>query len=146
MNYSFRESTIKDKELLTYFKLNTIFEYAKNVSEEEKNKIISYVNSNIANQIKNYKLIIVNNKVVGGLLAYNHDDGILLDEIYIEHEYRNNHIGSSIISDLINKNNVIYLWVYKENLLAIKLYKRLGFNINKETETRYFMKYVKGDN
>lgn len=35
----------------------------------------------------------------------------------------------------------IYLWVYKQNKKAIKLYKRLGFKIINETDTRYFMKH-----
>ena len=38
-----------------------------------------------------------------------------------------------------NKN--IYLWVYKENIKAVSLYKRLGFKIIDETESRYYMEY-----
>ena len=67
----------------------------------------------------------------------------LLDEIYLEEEYRNKGIGTEIIKDILNNNDVVYLWVYKENEKAISLYKKLGFNVIEETESRYCMKYNK---
>lgn len=32
-------------------------------------------------------------------------------------------------------------WVYKENIKAISLYKRFGFNVKEETDTKYYMMY-----
>ena len=40
-------------------------------------------------------------------------------------------------------NDIVYLWVYKENERAISLYKDLGFKIIDETEERFYMKYSK---
>lgn len=77
------------------------------------------------------------------ILLTNNDDGKLLDEIYLEEEYRNKGIGTKIIMDILNNNDVVYLWVYKENEKAISLYKKLGFNVIEETESRYYMKYNK---
>ena len=68
----------------------------------------------------------------------------MLDEIFIEVEYRNLGIGTSIISDIISKNECVYLWVYKENIKAISLYRKLGFNVIDETEERYYMKHIGG--
>ena len=65
----------------------------------------------------------------------------MLDEIYVEQEYRNKGIGTDIIKNVINENDIIYLWVYKENVKAISLYKKLGFNVIDETDSRYYMKY-----
>ena len=67
----------------------------------------------------------------------------MLDEIYLEEKYRNKGIGTNIIKEVINNNDIIYLWVYKENVQAISLYKKLGFNVIEETESRYYMKYSK---
>ena len=44
---------------------------------------------------------------------------------------------------MLENNRNIYLWVYKENSKAVLLYKRLGFIIVDETESRYYMKYDK---
>ena len=80
---------------------------------------------------------------IRSLLLTDKDDGTLLDEIYLEEKYRNKGIGTNIIKEVINNNDIIYLWVYKENVQAISLYKKLGFNVIEETESRYYMKYSK---
>ena len=67
----------------------------------------------------------------------------MLDEIFLDDEYRNKGIGSSILSKILESNDIVYLWVYKENINAIRLYKKMGFNVKEETETRYYMKYLK---
>ena len=36
----------------------------------------------------------------------------------------------------------IFLWVYKENSKAINLYKKLGFTIKQETQSRYYMQKI----
>ena len=43
---------------------------------------------------------------------------------------------------LFTNNKIVYLWVYKDNVKAISLYKRLGFLIINETKNRYYMKYI----
>ncbi len=72
----------------------------------------------------------------------NKDDGVLLDEIFIEEDYRNKGVGTDIITSIIFENDIVYLWVYKLNTKAISLYKKLGFTIIQETDSRYYMKHV----
>ena len=83
-----------------------------------------------------------NDKIIGCILVEKYLDGFLLDEIYIEKEYRNKKVGTSLIKDIQTKYSPVYLWVYKQNIRAYNLYKRLGFEIQQEAETRYFMKYI----
>ena len=141
MNYKLIKSSSKDIEKLIEYKKRTIFEYAKDLPDDEINKINNYVKNNFPKLLNDYSNIIVDNKVIGCLLLTNKDDNILLDEIYIEQEYRNKGIGTDIIKNVINENDIIYLWVYKENVKAISLYKKLGFNVIDETDSRYYMKY-----
>ena len=91
MKYKLVKSSYKDIYKLIEYKKRTIFEYAKDLSEE----------------------------------------------------YRNKGIGTDIIKKVISNNDTIYLWVYKENLKAISLYKKIGFFVIDETESRYYMKYCK---
>ena len=143
MHYKLIKSSNNDIEKLIDYKKKTIFEYAKDLLENEINKINDYVENEVPKLLNNYSNIVVGNKVVGCLLLTYKDDGILLDEIYLEEEYRNKGIGTNIIKEVISNNDIIYLWVYKENIQAISLYKKLGFNVIEETKSRYYMKYSK---
>ena len=143
MKYELIRSSDKDIDRLIEYKKKTIFEYANNLSNEEIDKINNYVNNEVPRLINDYCNIVVDNKIIGCLLVTNKDDGKLLDELYIEEEYRNKGIGTNIIKDILNNNDIVYLWVYKDNERAISLYKKLGFIIFEETESRYHMKYTK---
>ena len=142
--YKLENASIKDIERIKKYKLNTIFEYAKDLDKEEVEKINNYVNKTISNQIFEYKNIVLNNIIVGSFLITKNENGFLLDEIFIEEQYRNKRIGTSIIKGVISKaNNNVYLWVYKDNIKAVNLYNKLGFNIKEETDSRYYMEYIK---
>ena len=140
--YKLENASIKDIERIKKYKLNTIFEYAKDLDNEEVEKINNYVNKTISNQIFEYKNIVLNNIIVGSFLITKNENGLLLDEIFIEEQYRNKGIGTSIIKDVVSKSNSnVYLWVYKDNIKAFNLYNKIGFNIKEETNSRYYMEY-----
>ena len=143
MKYSLVDASIDDIDYLKQAKSNTIYTYASNLTEEEKIKINNYVDNSISKELKECKIILFNNKIIGCLLIKKQDDGVLLDEIYLEESYRNLGIGIEIIKNILDINNIVYLWVYKENKKAVSLYKRLNFIIVDETESRYYMKYQK---
>ena len=140
--YKLENASIKDIERIKKYKLNTVFEYAKDLDKEEVEKINNYVNKTISNQIFEYKNIVLNNIIVGSFLITKNENGLLLDEIFIEEQYRNKGIGTSIIKDVVSKsNNNVYLWVYKDNIKAVNLYNKIGFNIKEKTDSRYYMEY-----
>ena len=66
---------------------------------------------------------------------------MLIDEIYLEEDYRNQGIGTSCLKQLLQKYSTLYLWVYKLNYQAISLYQKLGFRIIMKTKIRHYMKY-----
>lgn len=143
MEYKLLKSSSNDINRLIEYKKRTIYEYAKDLSAEEINKINRYIASEVPKLIDVYCNIMVDNKIIGCLLLTNKDDGKLLDEIYLEKVYRNKGIGTEIIRDILSNNDIVYLWVYKKNDKAISLYRKLGFNVIEETESRYYMKYNK---
>ena len=145
--YELEKATTNDIARIKKYKLQTILDHAENLSNEEITDIKIYVDESIPCIITDYQNIIYNEKVIGSLLIRTTENGFLLDEIYIEKEYRNKKIGSTIIKDfLLKSDRNFYLWVYKSNTKAIKLYKSLGFNIIEETKTRYYREYLKNDN
>lgn len=143
MKYSLVKSSVSDIEKLIEYKKCTIYEYAKDLTDDDVNKITNYVNNIVPNSLDDYCNIIVDDKIVGCLFVHDKDDGVLLDEIYIEEEYRNNGIGTDIIKNILNKNDIVYLYVYKDNIRAISLYQSLGFVVIEDTDIRYYMKCSK---
>ena len=140
--YKLENASIKDIERIKKYKLNTIFEYAKDLDKEEVEKINNYVNKTTPKQIFEYKNIVLDNIIVGSFLITKNENGLLLDEIFIEEQYRNKGIGTTIIKDVVSKsNNNVYLWVYKDNIKAVNLYNKIGFNIKEKTDSRYYMEY-----
>ena len=144
--YKLDSSSMKDIDTLIKYKLNSILKYASNLSNKELDEINTYVKDNVPKQLNNYKLINIDSNIVGCILVENKDDGVIIDELYIEEKYRNNGIGTDLINNVISNNNIVYLWVYKLNVKAIRLYKRLEFKIIKETENRYYMQFNKKNN
>lgn len=141
MEYKLRKANINDIDYIKSAKLYSIFQFSKDISQEEKDRMYNYVDKHISSEVEYYKIIENNRNIIGCVLLMNKDDGKILDEIYIDKQYRNKGIGTNIIDNIIKENDKIYLWVYKENIAAITLYKKLGFSIRDTTETRYYMEY-----
>ncbi len=141
MKYNLVKPTNDDIKILIEYKKNIIYEYAKDLSKEEVDKINNYVENNVPKLLNQYSIIKVNNEIIGCLLVTPKDDGVLIDELFLEEKYRNKGIGTNIINKVLKNNNIVYLWVYKDNIKAVSLYKRIGFKIIEETESRYYMQY-----
>lgn len=141
--YKLVKASKKDIPRLIKYKKDIIYMYSKDLVEDERNKIDEYVITSANEMFEDYYNIIIDDKIIGSILLKDMPQGKLIDEIYIEKEFRNNGIGTDIIRKMLENNRNIYLWVYKENKKAISLYNRLGFIIVDETESRYYMKYDK---
>lgn len=139
MDYVLRKANIDDITYVKNAKVKSVPLYDQDISEEDKIRILNYIDSHISDDIENYKMVIIDDKVVGCFLIRNENDSALLDEIYLDSEYRGKGVGTNIIKDTINNNHKISLWVYKRNEKAISLYQKLNFKIDKEDDKRYYM-------
>lgn len=98
MKYDIRTAADSDINYLKEVKANTIFSYATNLTSFEKDKINSYIDRQILLEVKNYKIIMSNDKIIGCYLVTKKDNDILIDEIFIEESYRDKGIGTNIIN------------------------------------------------
>lgn len=137
--YKLVKASKKDIPRLIQYKKDIIYMYIKCLSGEEKENINEYVINSVNEIFKDYYNIIIDDKIIGSVCIRDLENAKLLDEIYLEKEFRNKGIGTDIIRKIIENNESVYLWVYKENIKAVLLYKRLGFKIIDETEFRYYM-------
>ena len=125
MEYKLSKSSEKDINRLIEYKNRTIYQYAKDLSNEEIDRINKYVTSEVPRLINDYCNIIVDNKIVGCILLTNNDNGKLLDEIYLEEEYRNKGIAQELLDKIKTKD--IFLEVRESNQVAINFYKKNKF-------------------
>lgn len=65
MEYKLSKSSEKDINRLIEYKNRTIYQYAKDLSNEEIDRINKYVTSEVPRLINDYCNIIVDNKIVG---------------------------------------------------------------------------------
>ena len=143
LKYNLINATNKDTDYIKKSKLYNIFSYVDDLPKDEVMRINNYVDEHIPVEITDYKIIMCNKNKVGCLLVAKKEDGAILDEIYLEEEYRNKGIGTDIIKNILKINPIVYLWVYKKNIKAISLYKKMKFKIINKTENRYYIKYSK---
>ncbi len=143
ISYELKPALESDIPKLIDYKLKSILDYAKELTIEEKTRIDNYVRENVPSEINNYRIIYVLGSAHGCVLVTDEDDGVLLDEIYVDKNYRGMGIGTRIIKDIISSKKIVYLWVYKNNDSAISLYKKLGFKVIQKTRDRYYMKCMK---
>lgn len=143
MNFYVVSASDMDIDLLINRKIEIILEYADNLSFDEIEEIKEYSKNEVCQNIDHYQIVKCDNNIVGSVLVVPYLDGVMMDDLYIREEFRNNGIGTKIIHDILFNHDCVYLWVYKNNIKAVSLYKRMGFSVIEETLSRYFMKYQK---
>ncbi len=90
-----------------------------------------------------YRIIIYDNMDCGYLSTEIYQDGLFVAELVVDPAYSGNQIGTKVLCheiDIAKAGKIpVNLQVLKENSLAIKLYRRLGFTKIGETATHYMM-------
>lgn len=144
LDYKLVDAQFKDSDILVSIKLVTMIddEMDKVLSHAEKTKIRKSIDMNVERTCESYKIIYVDKKIAGAYLTLPYEDGVIIDEIYLFKEFRNNGIGTDIIKKIQKENPELYVWVYKNNIDAIRLFERLGFKTITSGRTQ-IMKYDK---
>lgn len=92
--------------------------------------------------LKNIELIYLKDKLVGFYNGKDKDNNIFeIGNICVKPEYQNKGIGTAVLKEILfeNKDKDIFLQCFKENSES-KLYERMGFKKEIETQTHYIMK------
>lgn len=105
-------------------------------------KVLTWVENKIRANIHQYVCV----KLNGCKVAYYRLDRsgaeMELDDFYVLPEFRGRGIGTQILRKCIeNVDLPIYLYVFKKNTGAIRLYERLGFSVSESVgQTRLIMR------
>ena len=139
MNLVYKASTKSDIHKIFEFSKNLIDEY-EDIQNIDYEKVLKWVYKKIEENIHEYTSIYLDNTLVGYYHFREDKDKMELDDFYIFSEYQNKGIGSKVLSELIQTDKTIYLYVFVKNIKAIGLYERFGFKIVEHVnKTRYIM-------
>lgn len=140
--YKMINATENDLQRIIDWKLDTIIGGypGEDIPPNEKQKMINYVNNEAQMYLKNTRMILVDDQIVGMLIAYDKDGDWFIDDIYIIPEFRSHGIGFHVLCDECREHETMSLYVYKTNTKAIRLYNRCGFSVTEVTGDRYFMR------
>ena len=142
LEYKIVEAKEKDIEILSSIKLVTMIDddMDKALSFEEKSKVRKSVLKDIKKTFTSYKLIYIDKKISGAYCLTPYENGLMIDELYLFKEYRNQGIGTNILEKLKKDIPILYVWVYKNNKEAITFFTNKGFIPIKNGRTT-IMKY-----
>lgn len=120
-----------------------IIDKYENITKIDYPKVMKIVRNGIKEHIHEYQRIMCGNVLAGYLLVERSEDKTELDDLFLYPEFQNKGIGTAIIQSITaNSDNPVYLFVFIGNEGAVRLYKRLGFEIVETVkETRYRMAY-----
>ena len=149
MDLIIRKANIEDYEKINnLFWQSDFFHYNNDLYIYEKTndgcRTIEYIESLIKDETNIFIVLEKEKEIIGFLIAYEETKGnlpfqkkrkyMVLDNIVIDENYRNNGYGEKLLNYIIeySKNgnyNDIVLNVYRFNENAIKLYEKKGFEI-----------------
>jgi len=91
------------------------------------------------------RIIVLDGKRVGWLEVRQTGEEIFLKQLYVDPAYQRRGIGSYVVQRLLNDwagmARSVALFVLKNNP-AVRFYQRLGFDIVRETRTKFVMRKV----
>lgn len=105
---------------------NVDIKLLKDIFSEYKNNYIY-----VPNDFTNIYAYILDDNVVGFLIFSIMYDKCEIIDIFVRREYRRNHIAQKLLSEIEKDYSIenITLEVAENNIVAIRLYEKLGFKI-----------------
>jgi len=128
------------------------FEYCKRLYFSGMNKIIEELNLDRTAQavglqqqwiLTQVHIITLDGSDVGWLQTKTQDDGLFVAQLFVDVPVQRRGIGTEVmnrlIADAARANHAVLLTVVKINP-AVRLYERLGFQITREDDRKFYMK------
>ena len=140
MELSFQSATSQDMDLI--FQLNReLIDRYENVQDIPYDDVLAWVRRKIQKHIDSYTRIYAGGVHAGFYRFIAHEENMELDDLYIFPEFQGRGIGSRVIEKCCKETNrPVMLYVFSRNILAWKLYQRLGFEIREKIQdSRYIM-------
>ena len=131
-----------DEDIQPIFNLcKGLIEEYEDLSSIDYSKVLAWVEKKISQNISKYIAITLAGEKVGYYCLERQEVKWELDDFYILPSYRGRGIGTVVLKKICESTNgCIYLYVFRNNIGAISLYNRFGFQtVNVVSNTRQIM-------
>lgn len=125
------------------FRLNKeLIDIYEDLSSIDYPRVLDWVHRNIQKNLGSFRRIIWDGQLAGFYCLTPAEGKLELDSFFVFPEYQRRGMGTQVLQKCLKSRTPIFLYVFRRNTGAIRLYERLGFRIVKEVgSTRYIMEY-----
>ena len=131
MELSFCPALPQDAPVIFSFARELIETY-EDPKEMDLDRALAWTRSKIETGIDQYQRIVLDGETVGFFRFAPCEEGMELDDLYIHPPFRSRGIGTRVIAHCIAQKQPIELYVFTENTGALRLYRRMGFELRQQ--------------
>ena len=132
-----------DEDALVIFSMaKELVDTYENVADIDYDEVMDWMQRKISENITSYTCVYLGKEKAGYYCLNTEPGQAELDDLYVLPRFRRQGIGTAIVSRCIEQTKgPLYLYVFKGNSGAIKLYSRMGFSVLQNvSETRIIMR------
>ena len=135
----YKKAQAEDAEAILRLCKENIDKY-EDISSIPYDDVIAWVRRKITKCILEYTRIYKDGALCGYYRFHPDNGEYELDDFYLFEEYRRQGIGSAVLEKcLFEADKPVYLYVFKQNEGAVRLYKKFGFEVREDLGTRCIM-------
>ena len=143
MSLDLRFCTASDEDAPVIFSMaKELVDTYENVADIDYDKVMDWMRCKIFENITSYICVYLGDEKAGYYCLNIKPGQTELDDLYVLPRFRGQGIGTAIVNRCIEQaKGPLYLYVFKGNSGAIKLYSRMGFSVSCDvSKTRMIMR------
>ncbi len=103
-------------------------------------KVLAWLENKIRKNVTEYTRIFLDGELCGYYRVCREGEEYELDDFYLFEEYRGRGIGTRVLDHILEDEDAdFFLYVFKRNTPALKLYQKYGFTVREDLGNRYIM-------
>ena len=139
MAIGFARADISDADEIYRLCIENVDAY-EDVASFDYDKVKDWIKRKINKYISEYIRIYKDKTVCGYYRVCRDGNEYELDDFYLLEDFRGQGIGTYALNHILNENKAgFFLYVFKRNIPAIRLYEKFGFTVREDLGTRYIM-------
>lgn len=141
MSLTYQNASAEDAPVI-FSMCKSLIDTYEDISQIDYDKVIKWVQQKIDKNICHYICVMLDDEKVGYFHLQQEAEEAELDDLYILPKHRGKGIGTKVLSYCIDRTETpIFLYVFRKNTGAIRLYTRMGFSVSEEVgNTRLIMR------